>query len=282
MEAHENRPKNSVGSSRIRVTWLLNYWPEAEAFKIGPKYDVVIFQKAYFTRYMKAFDGIKILDICDPDWLEGKPVMETIGFCDAVVTSSKGLYDYLSQVTEKPVLWIDDRVDLNLHTQRKEHVGKAQGVVWFGYNNNFSVVDGTIATLHRLGLKLTVISDMPYHPGSKIHGVDDGWIKANIKNVKFDPEFINEEIINGGDIVLNPRPETGKFKFKSNNKTIIAWALGMPVALDSNDLGRFLSEEERKKEAELRLKNVEENYDVKISVSQYKELIAKIQNGKQV
>ena len=35
MEKIGNRAVNSVGSSRIRLRWLLNYWPEAEEYIIG-------------------------------------------------------------------------------------------------------------------------------------------------------------------------------------------------------------------------------------------------------
>ena len=71
-----NAGENSIGSSRIRARWLLPYWPEAQLYQMGRKYAVMIFQKAYFMEYLKAYDGIKILDLCDPDWLEGKKVVE--------------------------------------------------------------------------------------------------------------------------------------------------------------------------------------------------------------
>ena len=88
-EQFESRQRNSVGSSRIRGQWLVNHWPEAELFKIAKKYDIVIYQKAYFLEHAKLFDGIKILDMCDPDWLEHKPVKQMIDLCDAVTTSSE-------------------------------------------------------------------------------------------------------------------------------------------------------------------------------------------------
>ena len=65
MEKFDNRVVNSVGSSRIRVRWLLKYWPEAEEYIIGKEYDVLIFQKVYWKPMMQSFEGIKILDICE-------------------------------------------------------------------------------------------------------------------------------------------------------------------------------------------------------------------------
>lgn len=276
MELHENRARNSVGSSRIRGNWLINHWPEAELFKIGTKYDVVIFQKAYHMEYMKIFPGIKILDLCDPDWLEGKPVKQCIDLCDAVVTSSEALAQFCRRMTDKPVVFIDDRVDLDLHRERKVHTKPAEGVVWFGYHGNHQVLDSALATLKRMGLKLTVISDLPYYPGSAVAGIEEAWFQKNVRNIKFDAETINQDIIDSGDVVLNPKLDSGRFKYKSENKTYIAWALGMPVAFDSEDLARLMDPVARQAEADLRRKEVEEKYRTEISVEQYKDLIASL------
>lgn len=274
-ESFENRQKDSVGSSRIRCTWLMNHWPEAEPYKIGKKYGVIIFQKVYFPRLFKEFDGIKILDICDPDWLEGKAVKESIDLCDAVTTSSQALAEFIYKMTDKPVIWIDDRIDLDLHKERKQHVGLAKTAIWYGYHNNHKMIDGTLSTLKRLGLQLTVISDMPYYPTKSVAGVDDEWLNKNVKNFKYDPLTINADLV-AGDIVLNPKSDQGKFKFKSENKTHIAWALGMPVAKDAEQLEYFMDPEARQREAEKRLQEIEQEHDVRQSVAQYKELIEKI------
>lgn len=272
-EQHTNQQKNSIGSSRIRCSWLLPYWAEAEEFRIGQPYDVVIYQKAYFLEHMRIFKGIKILDLCDPDWMEGKPVVEAAGLCDAVTVSSVGLREYLEKILDVPVIHVDDRVDLAQHTQRKVHEGRAAAAVWFGYHQNHSVLDGVLPTLKRLGLDLTVISDLPYYPKSAIAGLDAEWVNAHVKNVKFDPETINEEIVMGGEFVLNNRPDGGKFTFKSENKTVISWALGMPVAKDAEDVERYMEPEARAAEAEARLKQVAEKWDSKISVLEYQGVI---------
>lgn len=272
-EAHTHQRKNTVGSSRIRGTWIVNNWDEAEMFKIGIKYDVVIFQKAYFTEYMKVFDGIKILDMCDPDWLDDKKIKETIDLCDAVTTSSEELAKFIKQITDKPVVFIPDRVDMKEHTQKKNHKGPAKGVVWFGYHTNQKTIDGTLSTLKILGLSLTVVSDMPYQTPSGVASIDKDWIKYNLTNIKFDPDTINDDIIAYGDIVINPRLEYGKFKYKSDNKTFIAWALGMPVAKTSEDLEKFIDESAREKEARERLGQIDEELRVNESIHQYKTLI---------
>lgn len=280
-EAYENRQKDTVGSSRIRCQWLMNHWPDAEPYKIGKKYDAIIFQKVYFPRLMKEYQGIKILDMCDPDWLDGKAVKESIDLCDAVTTSSQGLQEFISKMTDKPVIWIDDRIDLDLHKERKQHVGLAKTAIWYGYHNNHKMIDGTLSTLQRLGLELTVISDMPYYPTKSVAGVEEEWLLKNIKNIKYDPNCINADLISG-DIVMNPKSDQGKFKFKSENKTHIAWALGMPVAKDAEQLEYFMDPEARQRESVKRLQEVAELHDVKLSVKQYQDLIAQISLEKNV
>ena len=275
-ELFENRKKGTVGSSRIRGTWLLRNWPEAELWHIARRYDAIIFQKSYFTRYMEVYDGIKILDLCDPDWLEKKPVVETIELCDAVTCSSQALTDYVKKLTDKPVVHIPDRVDIALHQQRKLHRGAAKSVVWYGYSSNFRMVDDLLATVQRLDLQLTVISDNPYYPRTAIAGITEEWIQQSVRNLQYNQELINEDLVQNADIVLNPRSEQGKFRFKSSNKTVIAWALGIPVAHDSDELERLIPEQARAEEAKRRLEEVHKNWDIKLSVEQYKRIIEDI------
>ena len=277
MESYEHRQKGQVGSSRIRGEWLLNHWPEAEAYKIGQKYDAVIFQKAYWPEWLRSFQGIKIFDICDPDWIDGKPVKECFELCDYVTTSTEALAEFIRTITDKPVECIPDRIDIGEHTGKKEHNGRAKRAVWFGYHHNQKTIDQCLSTLQRLGLDLTVISDMPYYPESRVQGVDDDWIKDHVVNIKYDYATICQDLIQGGDMLINPRLEEGRFKFKSNNKSVTAWALALPVAQDADDMERFMDEGERSKEAVEKLREVAEKYDVRQSVARYNAIIASIQ-----
>ncbi len=264
--------KVDLGSSRIRGHWLTRYWDEAEIFQQGKKYDAVIFQKVYWLEYAESFDGIKILDICDPDWLDTVPIACMIDNCDAVTTSTQALADEIKKFTDKPVLFIPDRQDLGFHNKQKVHTGRAKKVIWFGYSHNARVLDVTISSLKKRNLQLTVLSNFrpPYN-------------KAD-KNLKYDwsnSDFDFNEIILKNDFVLLPPPEGPRGKFKSLNKTYTAWALGMPVAKNVKELDRFLDPEERKKEAEKRLKEVREKYDVKQSVEDFKNLIDKLWKSKE-
>lgn len=279
MESYEHRQKGSVGSSRIRGEWLLNHWPDAEPFHIGQQYDAIIFQKAYWPEYLRSFKGVKIFDLCDPDWMEGKPVTECLEECDYVTTSTVALRDFVQTITKKPVECVPDRVDLSEHIGKKEHKGKAKKAVWFGYHHNQKTIDQCLSTLARLGLQLTVISDMPYYPESKVQGIDDEWIKANVINMKYDYATLCQDLIHSGDMLINPRLEEGRFKFKSNNKSVTAWALGIPVASNADDMEVFMDAEERIKEAEKNLAIVRDEYDVKQSVSRYNEIIESLQHA---
>lgn len=259
--------KTYIGSSRIRGYWLTKYWNEAEIFQQGKKYDVVIFQKTYWLEYAENFDGIKILDICDPDWLDAVPIVHMINNCDAVTASTQTLVDEIKKITDKLVVFIPDRQDLGFHNKQKVHKGIAKKVIWFGYSHNAKVLDVTISSLVKRNLQLTVLSNFrpPYN-------------KAD-KNLKYDwanPEFDFNEIILRNDFVLLPPPQGPRGRFKSLNKTYTAWALGMPVAINVDELDRFLDPEERKKEAKKRLKEIREKYDIKQSVEDFKNLIDKL------
>lgn len=260
--------RGPAGSSKIRGHWLIKYWDEAEIFQQGGKYDAVIFQKCYWTDYVKEYNGIKILDMCDPDWLDTMPVVEVIQYCDAVTTSTEELRDEIKKFAgDKPVVYIPDRQDLEFHNVQKVHEGIAKKVIWFGYAHNSHVLDKTIAFLRKNNLELTVLSNCrpPYAKA-----------KTNIKYDWPNPEFDFNKIVIDNDIVLMPENLSARGRFKSPNKTYTAWSLGMPVAVTPEDIKRFMDPEERKKEAELRLKEVREKYDARQSVKEFKQLIEQI------
>jgi len=271
MEQADNRPINSVGSSRIRGRWLWKYWDEAEEYMIGEKYDGIIFQKVYWKEMLEQFEGIKILDICDPDYLEGKPVMEYINMCDACVTSTEPLAEYIRKFTNVPVVCIPDRLDLSEFTiQREKHIGKPARAFWFGYSQNDHYINRTIPFLKRHNIQLVVFSNQMYQPPG-------GYGKVDYKWIEYDQSKLLQEMVKC-DIALLPDPSTVDIrgKYKSNNKDQVAWACGVPVVKQPEDLERFIDPLEREKEAKEKLRLVRSEYDVKISVQEYKELVHEI------
>lgn len=257
--------KKAIGSSRIRGHWLIKYWPEAESFCQGQKYDAVIFQKVFLFDYWKHYDGIKILDLCDPDWLSGEPITRGLKDIDAITTSTEELAKTVRKMTDKPVVYIPDRVDLKAYSTVKEHKEKAKSVVWFGYSHNIEPLNMALPFMKRYNLNLTVVSDKPF-------------LQAD-NNIAFRQDRLPEELLKH-DMAVFPEFKEKRFRFKSNNRTIQCWALGLPVATTPDELTKFLSPEERNKEGKKRRKEVEEKYDVKLSVKEMKDLICDIQKNK--
>lgn len=262
--------RKNIGSSKIRAHWLLKYWSEAELFKQGEKYDAVIFQKSYPVEYARAFDGVKIFDTCDPDFLHWSyRTKEMLDAVDGITTSTQALANVYQNFTNKPVICIPDRVNLQEFGPKKEHKGEAKWVAWFGYSHNFSILQPVIPFLKKYNLNLIVISDGMFHIQPPYNGT------IQLKNLPFNQNtFIND--LMEADFVINPRSSKGKWKFKSENKTVQSWALGLPVAQDLDDLKRFVNEEERRKESLLRIREVEEKWDVKKSIQEYKDFIEKL------
>lgn len=272
--------KKDVGSSRIRGHWIVKYWKQAgadmgdaEVYRYGAHYDVLIFQKAYWPEMAAAFKGVKILDICDPDWFHwGAKFMETLQHVDAVTCSSMELTKVIAHMTDKPVYFIPDRVDLSILPPPKEHYGPTKNAVWFGYKQNFPILHSAVQALARRGMSLTVVSDDVYVPpiGLKIELQNFPWNQSS---------YLND--ILSGDVVLNPTSKTGKWKYKSDNKTSLAKALGMPVVKTDEELALMMTEEDRRKAAEEGLKEAKESLDVKLSVCDYKDVIQEILTKKQ-
>lgn len=265
--------KKDIGSSRIRARWLCNYWDEAEVFVQGQKYDAVIYQKAYWIDHAKNFNGVKILDLCDPDFLHwGYRSVEMMQEVDMLTTSTETLAKQYRQFTDKPVVCVPDRLDLAMFPQKKVHVGDAETVVWFGYSSNFEMLSQAVPSIYKCGYKLLVISDKPYVPPT-------GYGKLEIEYIKWNEATAFDNILKG-DIMVNPQARNNKWIFKSNNKTITAWALGLPVGEDGKDLERLRSESERKAESEKKLIEVQELWDVRKSIEEYKTLIQQVMDSK--
>lgn len=277
MEKFDNRMPNSVGSSRIRMRWLLPYWEQAEEYVIGKKYEAMIFQKVYWAEMMKQFEGVKILDLCDPDWLENKPVFEYVDMVDAVTTSTQALADYIQRMrpNKKHILCIPDRVYMpEAEPVKQDYGGKLETLVWFGYSHNSHYLMNTFEEIINRNLELVCVSDQPIEPPLMYRN------RIKITNIPFNYSTINKEMVKY-DAILLPDPHGDeKGKFKSNNKTLQAWALGMPVIKVPEDLDKFATAEARKEEGLARRKEIEEKWDVKYSVDEYKVLIDEIKREK--
>lgn len=270
MEKFDNRVVNSVGSSRIRVRWLLKYWPEAEEFIIGKEYDCLIFQKVYWKPMMQNFKGIKILDICDPDWLEGKPVMEFIDLAHAVTCSTQALVDYIKKLRPAAkAFYVPDRMDLAEFPVQKQHTGDAKTIAWFGYNHNIHYLYKTFQDIIDRNLELTIISDQPFNPGIAYQAL-------KVKNIPYSYPAVHEELLRHDMILMPDSVDDLRGQFKSNNKTLEAWALGLPVVRVPEDLDRFKTAEARQKEADMKFAEIKKDWLVQKSVSEMQAIISEV------
>lgn len=263
-----------IGSSRIRAEWPTKYWPEAEIFVMGKAYDTVIYQKVYWIEHAEKFKGKKILDMCDADFLHwGYRIKQMIDLCDAVTTSSPQLATYVKKLTDKPVVCIPDRIDFKEFDgyMKKDHKGKGdtKTVAWYGYSENFPMLDSSINALADAGITdLIVIASRrsPYQLPTGLEG------KIRLTNYPWTRDTVNIDLLRA-DIVINPQANSGRYKYKSNNKTICAWALGLPVAHNKKELENLMTEEARIKESDEKYTMVHQEYDVEQSVKEYRQLI---------
>jgi len=269
--------KKGQGSANIRVHQLIKYWDEAELYKYGNHPDVLIFQKVYWLpdyHFPVTYPDIKILDICDPDWLENQYVKRTIDAMDAVVTPTKDIADFIKQLTDKPVRVIKDRFDMEpvppLQPEHKE-IKKA---VWFGYAHNADLLEFAVRSLERMNISLTVISDKD--PQAKRWAEQENSFKY--KYVQYNEESFYKEMIKH-DVCILPRGQRAKDRFKSENKTIKAMLSSLPVAADSAQLEMLRKDNKRYEMVKSNYQTAKTEYDVKKSIEEYKELIKEIINA---
>jgi hypothetical protein len=270
----------AAGSTHIRVTQLMKYWPESRLYRYGENPDVLIFQKVYVAQdyqFPVHFENTKILDICDPDWLPGiMGIKETVDAMDAVVVSSKGLQDFMKQLTDKPVVIIPDRFDISLVPKPKRHIEQAKTVTWFGYRHNAETLKYAMPLINELGLDLVCISDddplaWQWLPGE----VGEEFRKTHYKYLKYREENIYHDL-QRADFAILPYGVRPIDPYKSNNKTVKAILAGLPVAHDAEEVRGFLVAGVRRDYLEKHYNKTIREYDVKKSVQDYKDLIEKI------
>lgn len=268
--------KQNVGSTKIRVHNLIKYWPDFSLYRYGDLPDVMIFQKVYVGKdykFPKTLPCIKILDIADPDWLEGVPIKETVDAMNAITCPTEPLAEFIRQLTDKPVRVIKDRFDLTEFPSCKIHRGQAKTVVWFGYHHNASALKLAVQSIERRGLKLKVIADQD--PFASRWASKPSEFENNYEFVKYRPDTAYLEI-QKADVCVLPKMNRPQDRFKSENKTVIAQLLGLPVATTADELDEFMTAEQRNKAVDTVYDIVRKEYDVNKSIKEYKDLIDEI------
>lgn len=260
-----------VGSTFIRVNQLMKYWPEAGLYRSGDNPEALIFQKVYSAhdyQFPQHFEGIKILDICDPDWLEGLEVAATARAMDAITCPTESLAQFMRQLTTAPVYVVPDRWDVRALKPPRRHTGKAKTVIWFGYSHNANTLRPALKTINELGLNLIIVSnDDPF-----IHRFDSRDPKEYYTFVRFKEEEIDSEL-RKADFAILPGDYRPQGRFKSNNKTTKAILSGLPVATNGDDLRLFMDGKARQDHMDRIYNTTRDEYDVRKSVEQMKDII---------
>ena len=261
-----------VGSTYVRMDPVVARNPDFELWVHGRKYDNLIFQQFFWAGLMRAFEGPKILDISDPDWLQTDLVIMEMGnLVHAITCSSEELTQLVrTYFPDKIVEHVPDRLDFTLlPPSREPHSGKARKAVWFGYTHNAHEVLAQLApALKECDLSLTLISDAPYSQEDDILTLHPEWIRYDRRTVY---DHIKE-----ADIMLNPRSDRAYFRYKSNNKSLVGWRLGLPLAVTNDDVLRLMDPTERNKEVTEKQILVERDYNIDLTGSQYREILSRI------
>lgn len=263
--------KNSA-SERIRCDWLLPYLPSDkynESQKLDD-YDVIIYQKGYRPGLAQHYNGkkIQILDMTDPIWYACpvKRLNAMYDYIDIFIFPTPELcenFKIFFPDKANRAFTVIDRLELSCFPKQKVHVDRKPIFVWFGYADNFLRVSPLLPYIK--DYELIVICERSIGIGR--------WIK-------WEEATVNDSIMEG-DIVLNPL--CYNCLKTSRNKTITAWALGMPVVQNKSiddallDIGLYAKLHNnlfnRRQEAQIRLNQVGEYYDIKQSAQEIRDII---------
>jgi hypothetical protein len=272
--------RRGIGSTNLRVHNLIKYWPEADIYKYGENPEAMIFQKVYMTqdyKFHKYFEGVKILDICDPDWFDGMLIKETVDAVDGVTCPTEELAKFIRQLTDKPVRVIPDRHDTDGLLPPKQHTKPAKRAVWFGYKQNAQLLQHALPSIEQAGLSLTVISNED--PYAQRWALNPEEFDKRYYFIKYKQENIIWDL-QQHDICILPSGTRTVDRFKSDNKTTLAWLAGLPVAKDGEDMRRFIDPVERQKEVDDKHPYSLDNYDCRKSVTEMKAFIEELKHAK--
>ena len=261
----------SSGSVRIRAEWVCRYWDGADVYDGRQRlagHDLYVFQKAYLgeltQRWIRTIARWRdegrcrlAFDLCDPDFLEPeheRRMLDVLPLFDFAVATTQPIADWLSQWL--PAYVIPDRVDLDgvreigLSIPTRSFIPR---LVWAGYERNVGALAEMRPVIEEMGLPLEIMALRRPVPFGEFWG----------RVIEY-------------DVLLNPLPDAAPFSYKSDNKTLIAWALGMPVARTVEDIARLCDPRTRRREVEARALEVGALWDVRKSVEEWKAVLGKV------
>ena len=229
----------AAGSRLIRCEWVAAYWEGAEVYDGTQSFsdaDLVIFQKAYLSdrsrnllRQLHAWRSVShrpalCFDLCDPDFLDDthrERLLKVLPLFDFATASTAPLQDWLGQYL--PAYEVPDGINQAAITARHTDSGSTSPrIVWMGYQGNSGALSAIAGAMVDLGLTGDIVAvEKPQPFGAFCQQLSEY------------------------DILLNPRPDHWVYRYKSNNKTLVAWEIGVAVARDGDELGYLLDPLER-------------------------------------
>ena len=264
---YDGLPRDS-GSVKLRAEWVCRHWPEAAVYDGSQRFagaQLYVFQKAYLVartrewiqKVAKWRDRGRCrlaFDLCDPDFLEpehARRMSALLPLFDFATVTTEALGAWMEQ--RLPTYVIPDRVDL----EELDKIGRKTDtsdtdeprLVWAGYERNVPAMRMLQPRIEELGLEADVLvmdSPIPF---------ENFW-----------------RMMLQYDVLLNPRPDVPPFSYKSDNKTLIAWALGLPVARTAQELEELCDPEWRRVEAASRRAEVESDWSVALSVQEWQRI----------
>jgi hypothetical protein len=236
-------------SARIRAEWPAKYlgadiiepdsWQCGNSFFKAMEYDLVIFQKCYNQNFQAVASELKrakpeiklAFDLCDAEWLNREEELKAmINLMDFVVASTNQIKKWVQRnFPDKICYKIPDGHDLEYYFDDSFSLTGEIGIpgpmkyVWYGNCGTIKSLKTLMPTLERItgkGDTLTIIAD------ERARGAVESQ-KIGVKFVVWGLDTVNNEV-RQGNLVLNPRLDTVEYAVKSNNKTVMAYILGLP------------------------------------------------------
>ena len=197
-----------------------------------PEADVYIWQKYCWieaAEQLRARGSVNWWDLCDPmHWFSPEESERTLDVMNGgIVASNQGLAADVAKWAGREVHVVADRIESKQYPKyRIHHDVNPVRFVWFGIYVNRIALGGALATLDRLNAKghdisLTIFDEQPNKPL---------FVKGNYPTyyTRWDLHLENR-VLSSHDIALLP-PFPGEWgRVKSDNKTLTAWANGLPV-----------------------------------------------------
>lgn len=280
------------GSARMRCYWPAKYMPDSTVVKFGEKipagYDVYVFQKLFdrnIAEQIRAAGSKIVWDMCDPTWwFQPELVASELPLVDALTFSCNALREdfvhwgkTIKDEFPRSMMTISDRLELSHFEHRRYHIDtNPVRLIWFGLEFNRFALYGTMAVLERLvanrnNIELTIMDGAP----DKIIQFTSA---LPVYHVRWELNKENEIIANHDIALLPPYPGAWG-KVKSNNRSLTAWASGLPVC-DGFDYDDILENIQypgaRQAKADSGYKITKQSYTADKSAKQWEALCASL------